>query len=98
MLESRMLYVCNRCGVYKTRDKSNFNKHLRRKKKCVRKSVEKDAQKNTKMHKNAQKNTKEHKMIDHNEQNKQLDILCLIQKRIYGFVIIVTKVSLQMEV
>ena len=35
-----MKYICKRCQ-YSTNDKSNFNKHLKRKRKCVPKKVQK---------------------------------------------------------
>ena len=31
-----MIYTCNRCNNYKTKDKSNYNRHLKRKKPCVK--------------------------------------------------------------
>ena len=54
-----MLYTCQRCGTYQTKDKSNFNKHLNRKKKCTKKTTKQAKTTKQKTHKDSQMSEKE---------------------------------------
>lgn len=65
MTKEQIIYTCGRCGVYKTKRKSDIHRHLNRKRKCQPKDEKK-------IHKKYTKDTQKiHKVFSHEQKDEE---------------------------